>query len=300
VKHEIKTCTGGLAPALRTILMKVLNKKEIVIFGLKRSGNHAIIFWLLQHLGRHTIHLNDVTGESPYDSCTEINARGLPLWRCKPKLWHLCRNFWLKGAIEYKKKDHEVNWSYIRHFSPKDCLILSYENRFLDDDAYAAFGQRHDFHVGCSAQHHRVVVLRDAFNLFASLHRAPFIPAEDMATCVRIYKQYAELFLDAHRQKEMNTICVNYNEWFSSRGYRIELASKFGVAIGGEPFLAVPSIGGGSSFDRNKKDGRAQRMKVLERWQACRNDPAYRAIFEDRRLVQLSEAVFGRIVPAAW
>jgi hypothetical protein len=42
-------------------------------------------------------------------------------------------------------------------------------------------------------------------------------------------------------------------------------------------------------------------MKILDRWQACKEDPGYRAIFEDKHLVDLSEAIFGKIVPAnAW
>ena len=220
--------------------MEVINKKEIAVFGIKRSGNHAIIFWLMHHLGKNSIHLNDVTGMSPYDNCTEININGLSLWQCKPDIRNLFRSSSRQGGIEYSKKDKSVNWSFIRNFSPKDCLILSYENKFLEYNAYAEFVQDHDFQVGRSKQRYRVVVLRDAFNLFASLWRAPFIMTEDIATCVEIYKQYAELFFSTDRQKEMNVICINYNKWFSSASYRIELAGQFGVTINDEPFLAVP------------------------------------------------------------
>jgi len=283
------------------VLMNVTNRKEIAVFGIKRSGNHAVIFWLLHHLGRHTVHLNDVTSESPYDSCTEINVKGLPVRRCKPDIRYLYRHASRgQGVIEYSKKDKAVDWNFLRHFTPKDCLIVSYENRILEDEAYAGFVQSHDFQVGCSEKRYRIVILRDAFNLFASLCRAPFVTAEDIATCVEIYKQYAELFLSADRQKELNVICANYNEWFLSSDYRIELARQLGVTLDGGPFQGVPSVGGGSSFDGTSMDGRGQEMKVLERWKVCRDDPTYRAIFKDSRLVELSEAIFGRIVPAAW
>jgi hypothetical protein len=159
--------------------------------------------------------------------------------------------------------------------------------------------RRHDVHVGRSAQRHQVVVLRDAFNLFASLHQTPGVTAQDIDTCVQIYKQYAELFLDAHRQKQQNIICINYNKWFLSRDYRRRLlAGRFGV-LDRKLILATPSPGAGPSFDHNRLGGAAQRIKVLEGWQKCRNDRSYQAIFQDTHLVEVSESIFGRIGSAA-
>ena len=280
--------------------MKVVNKKEIAVFGIRKSGNHAISVWLLRHLGRRAVHLGDVTGESPYDSCAEINTKRLCQWRCKPAIRNIHKIFSRKGVTAFPRNEQAVNWKYIRHFSPKDCLILSYKNRFLDDAVYEAYVQRHDIHVGSSEQRHRVVILRDAFNLFASLLRTPGITAHDIATCIRIYKQYAELFLDASRQKQQNIICISYNKWFSSRDYRAGLVERFGVTLDREPVRAAPSNGNGSSLDHDRQGGNDQRKRVLERWQTCRNDPAYRAIFKDAHLAELSESVFGRIVPEAW
>jgi hypothetical protein len=216
---------------------------------------------------------------------------------------NLCRLLWLKqtqNVVDYSKKDITVNWHFIRSFSPKDCLILSYENRFFDDEAYTAFVRNHDFQVGRSEKCYRLVILRDAFNLFASLYNASFVTSTDITLCVEIFKQYAELFLNPTRQKALNITCVSFYEWFASPVYRIALARQFGVAISGEAFQSVPSIGGGSSFDGIRLDGCAQKMRVLERWKVCWGDPEYRTIFNDRRLVELSEAVFGRTGPDIW
>jgi hypothetical protein len=100
--------------------MKVTNKKEIAVFGIRRSGNNVISRWLLRHLGRHAVHLSDVTGESPYDSCTEVSTQRLCPWQCKPKIDYFCKNFRRRGVIEYSRYDQAVNWKYIRCFSPKD------------------------------------------------------------------------------------------------------------------------------------------------------------------------------------
>ncbi len=281
--------------------MNVTNRMEIAVFGLKRSGNHAIIHWLLHHMGQRTVHLNDVTSESPYDSCTEINTSGLPLFRSKLRIRDLYRKLVRNhDVIEYSKHDEAVDWNAIRAFSPKDCLVLSYENSLLENNAYAEYIEQHDMHVGRSEQRYRVVVLRDAFNLFASQRGAWFMTTKDTERCVEIYKQYAEIFLDSAKQEEYNVICVNYNQWFLSPNYRIHLARRFGVNINGEPFQKVPTIAGGSTFDGTSKDGSAQEMRVLERWKQYRADPEYRGLFEDIRLVELSEAIFGPTVPASW
>ena len=47
------------------------------------------------------------------------------------------------------------------------------------------------------------------------------------------------------------------------------------------------------------KDGRAHRMKVFERWRVCWDEPEYRAIVEDPELMEISDGLFGRIVPDA-
>jgi len=281
-------------------LMNVINIREIAVFGIKRSGNHAIIHWLLHHMGKKTVHLNDVTGANPYDSCTEINAKGLPLYRSKLRIRDLYRRFVRNDVIEYSKQDRSVQWDELRMFSPKDCLILSYENLFIENDAYKEFQKKPDSYVGRSVKRYRVVVLRDAFNLFASQHRASFMAPEEIKRCVEIYKQYAEIFLKPGKQEECNIICINYNQWFLDPNYRIQLGRRFGVNITADEFQKVPSIGGGSSFDGTSMNGKAERMRVLERWKECQEDPGYRAIFKDIRLVELSDAIFGRIVPLQW
>ncbi len=275
--------------------MNVLNKKEIAVFGIRRSGNSAIIGWLMRHMGSRAIHLNDVAGESPYDSCSEVRAKQLSLWRCKPKINHALKNFRSKDPVTYARHDPAVNWGYIRSFSPKDCLIVSYQNRFLDDPDYAAYVSRHDHHVGCSQELHHVVVLRDAFNLFASLCRNPSTTPEDIAAGVCLYKQYAELFLDAVRQKQQNIICVNYNKWVSSRLYRSRLARRFGVELDSKPERNTSSNGAG----HRDSAGKRERLSATDSWQVNQHDPSYRAIFKDRRLVELSESVFGRVASPA-
>jgi hypothetical protein len=36
------------------------NKREIRIYGMKRSGHHAIVFWVGNHIDGDAIYINDV------------------------------------------------------------------------------------------------------------------------------------------------------------------------------------------------------------------------------------------------
>ena len=160
--------------------------------------------------------------------------------------------------------------------------------------------KKSDIYVGCSEQRYRVMVLRDAFNLFASQHRASFVTPENIKLCVEVYKQYAEIFLKPDKQEEFKIICINFNKWFLDPNYRIQLGRRFGININADTFQKMPSIGGGIFFDGTSMNGKAQKMRVLERWKECQEDPNYRAIFKDICLVELSDAIFGQIVPVQW
>ena len=266
------------------------------MFGIKRSGNHPIIHWLLRHAGRRCVQLNDTKGVDAYATCWNVFTRGLAPWRCQRGARNLLKTVGGAGEVNCKRSDESVDWDYLREYSPKDCLMISYEELMPDSDLRARYKQQHDELVGPSGECHEVLVLRDAFNLFASLYRSPFGRPEFIRRCAAIYKRCAELFLDERRQAELGVVCANYNRWVVSAPYRIELAAKLGISVDGSPFLDVPIAGGGSSFDGRMKHGDAQDMKVFERWKVYRRDPRYREIFDDGRLVELSDAVFGEVL----
>jgi hypothetical protein len=274
--------------------MDCINQKEIALFGLKRSGNHALTHWLMEQLGSGTVHLNDVNTEDPFESCREINIRGLRSFCTYRGLSSITARW---RTMEYSKNRLDVDWDAIRNHSPKSGLIISYENRSLDTEIYTRFCNRHDEMVGKSEQRFHVVLLRDAFNLFASQYQASFIQSADIEEGIGIYKQYAELFLDPDKQIERKTICVNYNQWFQDSRYRIELGKQFGLDIDGKAYRTVPSIGGGSSFEGVSKQGNGHRMDVLQRWKRLSDDSGYRKIFTDKYLVELTNEIFGPIAP---
>ena len=114
------------------------NLRELSVFGIKRSGNHAIIGWLIRELGDRVVHLNDVAGPDPYLSCSEIETKGLPVSLCRPTFWNrLTPMRGDAGPQLYSAQDRHLDREATRAFAPKDALILSYEDRLPDDATVA-------------------------------------------------------------------------------------------------------------------------------------------------------------------
>ena len=51
---------------------------------------------------------------------------------------------------------------------------------------------------------------------------------------------------------------------------------------------SVPRFGGGSSFDLQRFDGKAQEMDVLNRYQQYEDHPVYKQYMEDKEAVELN------------
>jgi hypothetical protein len=133
------------------------------------------------------------------------------------------------------------------------------------------------------------IQLRDPYNWLASLD-------EGLATRAVVWKgtdpplhrwlQYAQLC----RSEEW----LDYHRWFADAEYRRTCAERFAFQQNrdGAPWQGVPKRGGGSSFDGTQFAGRADEMKVGERWRRFENDARWRAQFDDE-IVSLTRELFG-------
>jgi hypothetical protein len=290
----------------------VTNQLELRVFGLQRSGNHAVIQWILeQHRGKPTCFLNNVRhgDHDPYTTARQSHCYGFGV---------------------------EQNAVAVRS-APKHLLILSYEDDrrqvqegrgFLNSAYDDGFASNREAYLGSSQHRMDVVILRDPFNFFASrlkvLDSLPGIN-RDLAVTRNDWKALAKHVLTAGSSSEDEVLFVSYNEWFSNRKYRRELSRKVLGRFSDASLAAVSGFGGGSSFDARvfsrltwrvvsrkwKKilDPRAYRnirrqwsrlaapsaqsMKVLERWKELRDDRRFQEVFSDPELAELSQRLFG-------
>lgn len=256
----------------------MINEREIMLTGMSRSGNHAIINWIWRQGGGRRCLLNCAEGRTnPFQSCRPMDDGGH--WR-----------------VNYDGFD--IAAEAAGRFGRKDLLIHSYEDCFLSHAYSEEFERNHDRFVGPSRQRFDLLVLRDPFNLFASrlaLDASPLTPRMGL----RVWRQHAREALGERRHRRHNPLLVNYNRWVVDRDYRAGLAARLGLDFSDAGIDEVTACGGGSSFDGLRYHGRAREMPVLERWRRFAHDPDYWALF-DRVTIDLATRIFGPIPALAW
>ncbi|HTE22041.1 MAG TPA: hypothetical protein VK674_03290 [Candidatus Limnocylindria bacterium] len=244
----------------------VPDPRFVHFFGLKRSGNHAVIHWLAEGLktsvDQPVIHFNNVAGGRP-----------------KP----------------HKEMSH-INQE-IAGVEP-GTVILSYEDVSYSERR----GQKHytNFSGGNNAD---VLILRSFPNMMASrFQRIRNIEEQGGASSVQrlgfaaardLWIEYAQHVLGSD---ETNLTGVLYDKWFKEKEYRDEIGSRWGFDNQDLGIDYVPNNALGSSFDGTSFQGRAQDMRTLDRWQAIADDAEHRYMYATlvtRQVVELNEQLFG-------
>jgi hypothetical protein len=267
--------------------------KQLEIYAMMRSGQHAIIHWLIAHIKEPVYYHNDILchkGDKVYAD------RGR--WRNMGRSIPPVKNFpWYAYNVEdisiKNIKDIKEKYKNALYISNKSGLILPRKEI-------------------------RVMLLRDPFNLFASryrfFHRTNDIRRESNKRALKSsqrtngnsgiawydklaverWKEYAREF-----SGETNFLgkkhLINYNRWFADAGYRKAVIKKFGFAFTDKKLNFVPANGYGSSFDLRTKDGKAQEMDVLNRWKVLSSFGKFKNIFADKELLELAENIYPEL-----
>ncbi len=248
------------------LLSKVVNKKEIRVVGLRRTGNHGIINWIKSQNSGEVWHLNNIlVKQNPY----RVNYHHFPEER------------WRREALG--------------NFSLKECLIYSYEDWSLEQIADPHFEKKHDLYFGKSETRYDILILRDPFNLLASRFKRNYMNVkENHQTVEQLWIAYAKEFLGQTQHLKYNKICINYNQWFLDVEYRKQISEKLGLQFSDEGFSKVKG-GGGSSFDSRNYDGQAYKMDVQNRWKVFADDENYLKLLKNEEILEYSKRIFDHI-----
>ena len=259
---------------------QIVNQKLIKVIGLRRSGNHAIINWIIPQQTGIVRHLNN------------ISIRGNYYRELCDKLHDYHPEIYLR---EKERLEKEARGD----FELKDCLICNYEDYNLKQLTSQKMQKRDDFYFGKSLVEYNLLILRDPFNTLASRLNAPKDTAIDLRVNNRAFIKrwiaYAKEFLGETQFLKNNKVVVNYNQWFSDLDYRKQIASHLNLKFSDKGINQVRGFGGGSSFDKCDFSGQAQKMKVLERWQQFSDDVAFKNLLGNEELIYYSEQIFGHI-----
>lgn len=230
----------------------LLKNVDYIVYGIMRSGNHAIINWVARHFDSFIF----------YNCCSVKEDKSV----------------WVEGCNVHRHGDE-----------PCKIKIASFEDELycsnVDHDIVPRIGN--------------IIILRDFYNTYASrFQKRRTEPSQYWQNRtwyrydnVGIWKIFAKEFVG--ETNITNSIKVNYNQWFSSREYRASLSSNFG-RFSDEGLNDIMNIGGGSSFDRMRHDGQANKMRVLRRWTKYYNDREFvEKILNDEEAKSLNLRIFG-------
>ena len=179
---------------------------------------------------------------------------------------------------------------------PKEVLLTNVENLRLEKiPGEPLLGEGAHRLIGESRRRVTLLVLRDAFNTFASVwHGKRRMRNRLHRFYTTQWKVYAREFLGETSYLPNDTIKVSFNAWFADADYRRALATQLGLDHIDRGRDEVSSDGGGSSFSGQDFQNRAQDMAVLERWRHFVDDPDYLAAF-DEETMELSRKIFGDV-----
>lgn len=289
------------------------NFLELRVCGLQRSGNHAIINWILdQHHGKASCFLNNVRhgDHDPFKTARQCYLKKL-------------RNTYDVEHIRNTQK-HVLVYSY-----EDDLSQMQKSKSFIESVYDKNFEEVRDQYIGLNEKYFDVIIIRDPFNFFAS--RIEMLESltgtQDLGSIKNDWKELAKLSLDVIKNSDEKYFVIKYNDWFSDKKYRVTLCQQLYGNFSDDSLSSLSYFGGGSSFDlkhHNRLTLRillkewkkiitparwvnvghyvkrlfapgAQSMRVLERWKNVQDNVRFQRVLADREVLELSENLFGQI-----
>lgn len=252
-------------------------KCQYRVFGMKRAGNHAIIYWIAAQYREKVLFLNDIKpGLDPLDG---------NMWAGKSLAYnteHLgkklermgCVNLWGGERLE----------SFRGYDGP---VILSYEDWYLGDLSLPVVPEGA---MPCD-QTINLTITRDLPNWLASYVKkrrdaGKTVGREEVTKLLEWWKPYARSYAGWSSDVPSPRADVSFNRWKLSEDYRKSLAAELELAGG----VGTEMRGARSSFVSSSSD-------VFSRWSYLRGEDWLDLLLNDDTLRELSIAIDSR---SAW
>lgn len=262
------------------------NQLEIQVFGLRRSGNHAVIGWIAQQFEKPITFLNNVVPfEDPF---TSFRFGRVP------------------NALPARKRER-LNIERLRSVA-KPCILISYEDVSLEP-FQREIPQWSEW-VGESRATRRILLLRDFYNWLSSRVRLTELKTESdgedllrrMKAEIGRWLAYAREFVGETSFLEgVPLVRLNFKSWSEIESYRAGILDELQIPIADNSRSTVPKAGGGSSFDGQQFSGAAEAMDISSRWKYLTEEKyadLLRFVAENRPDIdRYNEQIFGLVSP---
>jgi hypothetical protein len=239
-------------------------KRAYIILGMKRSGHHALAYWIAHN------------------------------WLPKASMLHNdCGKGWNKGFLlpTYPNENNQFVTVGEGETEIDIYNIEDFDVKHLDTYNFAKFSIFRPYNSV-----HIMLVVRDPYNWIASSLKTGGGPAKRLPNRIKLWKKQIN-FLKGNNLKQRNKIlAVNYNDWFKQEYYRMHLAVQLKLPSFDQGINVTSPRGGGSSFDKMKFKNKASQMKVLERWKYFKGNSEF-IKYIDTQIESLSKEFFHFHIP---
>jgi hypothetical protein len=210
-----------------------------ILFSMRRGGQHGVINWICSQI-KPSMHFDDC--HLPDD-----------------KIVCMAPYKYLEG----EEKRIQVHPSEL--IDPQDfsMCLFNFEDHWIEKTR-EKFLERNK-HLFAFESITSIVLVRDPYNLFSSRNKDERIKLTgDEAKA--LYKSHMDIAMNG-----LGFIDINFNKWFADKEYRKKLADRLNIPFTDEGLNEIiwPGV---STFDGSDYDGKAQEMKVLERWKQVEDD----------------------------
>ena len=231
--------------------------KAYVILGMKRSGHHAIVYWIANNLSGKSVIYNDCRFG----------------WKGRK----LMPNPAATPIMQIGKLEEEAVDNHIYNIEDFDiCDLDKYDFR--------------NFHNICDNDYIQfILVLRDPFNWIASSLKTNSDISIEIDKRISLWLKQANLFFNKDVYQYIYRL--NYNNWFISDEYKKELSKIFQLDSWENNINSTSPRGGGSSFDGMHMKNKAKDMKVLDRWQYYQRTDKFATLFSSE-LIDTGNKIF--------
>lgn len=226
------------------------------VFGMRRSGNHAVINWLARNApgGRSLFFNNCTPGRKPFETYRAVEIDGV----------RVAGDGGDPVKLAAKAGDGTA-------------LMFSYE------DAMPNERRKRPVSVGVddAAISHDVVICRGFLNWAASLLKKvqgndAYSAHQRVGIVLKALGGYSSMLDLAMAEAELGVVVIRYEPWMTDGGYRAGLLERLGFEARDDSLGEVQRYGNGSSFQTEA--GAVEELNTLDRWKEMRDDPEYRII----------------------
>jgi hypothetical protein len=215
------------------------NIKFIEVYGLRRSGNHAIIAWLLHNLNEsEDLNLHQLISPTPEEGFISQTIGNIIHLNDLASPWASQTGTYVRGLID----------AYIS--IDKNIVLLSYEDVDYTFSLYEV-GPSYKFLKDST----KIVITRDILNIVSSR-------LKKNKTGFKVNKTLFDRWL-VNENISNNGTLIRFEDWLISKDYRDRIANILGLD-NKDITDHVSNAGGGSSF-KDQKSGKIDKNALLNR-----------------------------------